>query len=128
MSNKISKELDDQMTAYCKQMVSEVMKFIETTGAKHGKDGVRLLTAAFLASYVATTMYKVLSSQIPKELKSDKEKADHTRDKYINLKTDVQNAVAAGLTEAMYKLTSRKIEYYCQLKAVPDEPANKLPC
>lgn len=87
---------------------------------------MRELSMTFLASFIGSIVYAVLKEK-PVKSKDMKDALDFTANNFLELKIGMQNAMAAGFQGAMQEYSGKSVEYYCQVKTVP-EPVNKQPC
>lgn len=117
-----------ELATLSKHMVSEVIRFIEKKREDKGDDKFASdLSIQFLASYVGALVYSVLKEP-PPDLKADKDKMlEHYTRSFLEIKMRIQDAVSAGVAGALTTATGKSIEYYTQIKVVP-EPVNKQPC
>jgi hypothetical protein len=105
-----------------KELTAELL---ETIAHKSPGQEMRVLMN-FLHSLVGTMVYQALS--IPPNPNEDREEQlKFVENNYKLMKTNIQNAVGEAFKEAMQAYSGKSMDYYCQIKALPD-PINKLPC
>lgn len=99
-------------------MSEDVFKMIERqTGTN--KEAAKYIQAMFVSRFVQMVVASAL------------EENKHVSDKELlkvmsETKMALQNAVAAGFQNAMTEFSGRQVEYYCQIKVVPEPVSNKL--
>lgn len=124
-ASKVS--VEEWSLKYSKYLTSEIFRIMDSQ-LKEKETGVAQgVLINFLASYIGTLVYRSLTD-FPEGLQEDKEALyESTMESYGELKQDIQNAIAVGFHEAMSTYANKYVEYYCEVKIVP-EPVNKHPC
>jgi len=104
------------------ELVTETFKLID------GQGGVASTQVAvnFLARFAGTLVYRSLKQQAPTTCKTPEEMVQFTGRNFAGMKVCVQEAISAAFSGAMKTYAGQDIEYYCQVKPVP-EPLNKEP-
>lgn len=80
----------------------------------------------FLAKYVGNLLFKVLNDPLPKGL-TNEEQYERKHQQYVEIKTRVLEAVAAGFSSAMRSYSGKNLDFYCKIEDVT-RSANKEPC
>lgn len=121
--------LEDWRCKLSKEITEEILKIVDREQDSLGREFALSLISTFMATFISAVVYQALSE----EVKNSKNEVDKkkTYDKvYKNLsdmKEGMQDAIAAGFQGAMSTFSGKPIEYYCQIKTIP-EPMNKKPC
>lgn len=111
----LSEDLAELLTA-------ENFRIIESRLRAYGSREIRYAASTVLCRFVGALVYKTLVEQPA----INQTKPDH--EAYVlkntaELKAQLQDAVALGFQHAMSAFSGQTIEYYCQIKVVP-EPNN----
>lgn len=105
------------------QLVCETFKLLDIL---EKQSGAGQLPSKFLACFIGALVFRQLSAKLPSSM-GQEEKYKIACKNFTNVKSAAQDAVAAGFSGAMSSYSGMSVEYYCQVKAVP-EAANKEPC
>lgn len=111
---------------FSRKAAIDVYTMFEEERDKVGAENHRHLTVTFLAGFVSALVYRSLAN-IPDSIKSDEERCQYANDSFSDLKMRIQEAVASGFSGGMRTWSGRTVDYYCQVKVVP-EPKNKDFC
>lgn len=113
-------KFEEQAEIFSQYMVEEMCKLLKA----HAPDKFGVMMSAFLATFVGNMVYKKLQEK-PETAMSKEDLFKFTKDNFIGVRMQVQEAVAAGVSGAMTTYSGKHVEYYCQVKPVP-EPISKL--
>jgi len=106
-------------------LVEENYKIIYSQTKNLGPKETRFVVATFISRMVHTMVYSTLHEE-QKLAKSDKDRENLIFKNLAEVKTQVQNAVAAGFQNPMSEFSGQPVEYYCQIKLVPEPTSNKI--
>lgn len=120
MTDKIL-TLDEWTQEFSEPVVAEVLLVLETEEDRMDCRGE--LVRAFLASFVGAVIYRALISATD-EVTDKRQRLSVAMNEYALVKENIQDAVAAGFSGAMSTLSKKEVEYYCQVKPLP-EAANE---
>lgn len=120
-----NKDLDQYRSDLTQNIVTEIFKILDKEKKELGIDFSEEVLLSVLASIISTSIHKVLNSKT-KNL-SDKEKELIISKLYLDAKTNIENAIGAGFSTAFSDFVGTEVDFYCEVKAVP-EPVNKLLC
>lgn len=110
---------------YCQEIVNATFRlFAAQARNRGGGNTARFLAMLFLAKFVGSIVLSVLNEK--PSTTSEEENYKHSVKTFSDIKLKIQEAVAAGFTGAMTVFTGHQVEYYSQIKTVP-EAANKKP-
>lgn len=113
----------DTTNEFAQILVDSTFKLIE--GRCKTVKQTNHVTTVFIARFMGTLLYKSLTHK-PDTVLSKEQLVKFTTNNFSEMKTSVQEAIAAAFSGAMHTFTKIPIEYYCQVKPVP--PAiNKEP-
>lgn len=118
--------LDEAVKDAAENLVNENVRILNTYTATLGAERTNIVALTFLKGLVATLLYKVLK-QNPGPLYSKEEVHDLVQKEFGEMKLNVQDAVSGGFQHAMSMWSGMHVEYYCQVRPVP-EPLNKKLC
>lgn len=96
--------------------------------SKQGKEGelVRYVAKEFLYNFIGNLAMQTLEEGPPKKDPSKKEELDFVLGSFSSLKDQIQSSVGQAFGDAMSDFTGQDVEYYCQIKPIP-EPTNRMP-
>lgn len=116
--------LKDWMEGFSDLMAVELVKLIDAQGVNNGPEITQAIISHFLSSFTALTVLKCLGEK-PSSGKGSEEEYQLASTRFLAHKILIQEAVAAAFSGALSEFTGRNVEYYCQIKLVP-EPINDL--
>lgn len=116
-----TKEYLEQLSA---EMVKEILRIVDQQDVELGMGYGDQLVLTFIAGLVGNVVYNVLTSR-PDHKVGKEEVNSYVQQAFSNVKSGMQNSVAAGFQAAMSTFAKQQIEYYCQILPIP-QPANKL--
>lgn len=106
------------------KMVDDILAASLAYDRHHGQAEGEM-SGQFLSAFVAGAVTKVIK---PTDLLLTKEEQHALAvQRYKQMKSVIQDAVASGFDAAMTAYTRQPMHYYCQVKPTP-ESANKQPC
>ncbi len=117
---------DQWQTELVTALTKEVYNLIQREEQIHGQEFADMVRLSFLASFVSTVVYQVLTTPVTIKA-SEKKKIEIVNVRYQDIKEAVQNAVASGFQGAMQTFSGTTQPYFCQISPEP-EAANKLAC
>lgn len=123
---KQSKQLatiEEWCEKFTSDLATEVYYALEDQLEMVGDDAYNAMLAQFLSGYVATICYRSLAC-MPEDLVDKKEQYEYAKKSFAAMKTRIQDAVSSGVSGGMKTWSGRMVDYYCQIKVVP-EPVNK---
>lgn len=116
---------------WCEDLASKtalnIYELFEDQAAIVGPDNHRHLFSVFLAGIISATVYRSLAI-CPANLKSDEERCRYAEDSFTDMKNRIQEAVAAGFTGGMKSWSGESLDYYCQVKVMPEAANKENPC
>lgn len=124
MSNKPLDKVDERYAIELgRTLFSEAYKIIATESDKRPRAFEGLASMTFLADAVCTFVYHFVNENAKSGMS-----AEDAIEAYKKYKQSVEEAVAVGFQSAMEKYSGKTVEYYAQIRIVP-EPVNKeYPC
>jgi hypothetical protein len=102
----------------------ESYNLIKLTGDPKGSS--KKLSSMFIRYFVSKMVLDSLTEYKKKKL-DGKEAYDFTKKNFSEMKDELQLEIAKGFEIGFLKYSGKDIEYYCQVKPVP-EPINKEVC
>lgn len=106
-------------------LTNETFKLIDSKNKSNGPEAGRYVATTYLARFVGTLLFRTLTER--NQLNTTKEEQeDFVMKNAAELKTAIQEAVSMGFQSAMTQFSGRQIEYYCQIKPVPEPVSNKV--
>lgn len=81
---------------------------------------------ATIGKLIAGIAYDTLASATGKKYSTDEKAAKALLEDYSMIKGRIQEVIGAGMSSAIQTFTGKGIEYYCQIKIIP-EPSSVLP-
>lgn len=103
----------------------ENFKIIDGKMSAYTSREARYVAATLISRFIGALVYRTLSE--PQTLnKTSKEHEDFVMKNTAELKTQIQNAVSAGFQNAMTAFSGENIEYYCQIKVVPESTSKAI--
>lgn len=128
----MTKKKDDDLTQeewqekFSTHLLKVVFKCIADEEKNRGEEFADNLGTAFIAGFVGSLVHHVLARRPP--VGTSKQKTyEYVAAQYADIKSNIEGAVAAGFSGSLSKYSGKEVEYYCQVKIVP-EPINKLAC
>ncbi len=112
----------DKSDQIASELVAETFKLIDGQGGTLSNK----VAVNFLARFAGMLVYRSLKQEAPEHCKTPEQMAQFTMRNFSGMKVCVQEAVSAAFTGAMKTYAGQDIEYYCQVKPVP-EAFNKEP-
>jgi len=85
-----------------------------------------LATGVFLSEVIQAFLTKILN-EAANQSDSAEEAYNMTADAFVKAKNIVEVQVAFAFYKAVHKFSGHPVDYYCQVKVVP-EPLNKVEC
>ncbi len=129
--SNLPKKIPDvlELATLSKNVVSQIMLFInKKRDEKNDDDFAEVLSIQILASYIASLVYRELKEVKDNNTNATQEQLHNaSMDAYAAVRGRIQDAVSAGVSGAMATYTGKQLDYYTQIKVVP-EPTNKLAC
>lgn len=119
--------MTDEMTAkaFASYLVDEMCKIFNAQEASKGQDYARTLIAYMVSGIIASSIHRALISKPPGEI-TKQEAYDYVSGNFKQMKVSIQEAVAVGFEVAMMEYTKQPVEYYCQVKTVPNQMNQKV--
>lgn len=122
---KSTEKYIDEVT---KQLTSEVLSYMVEVENEKGRDISGLVINEFVANFIAAVVYRHLTERPPGDKpKSNKEVLEFVKKNFLTVKIEMQDAVAMGFQKSMTAFANKEMEYYCEIKPMP-EAINKKPC
>lgn len=109
--------IDDWISAYSKTMALELIGLIDGQRKEKGDLVGKALTLQFLAAFTAASVVRSLGNQ---REGTSAEQFEAASKGFLEHKVSVQDAVAAGFSGAMREYSGKSVDYYCQIKVVPE--------
>lgn len=124
MSNKTRiLDINEWIDNYSTFMADEALKLLQAQGEKKGPEVHRALLIHFLARVLTNAVFNVLHERPKSETATKKEILEHNKKNFSEFKEQVQDMVALSFQTAMSHYGGKTMEYYCQIRPVP-EPVN----
>jgi hypothetical protein len=116
-------DLNQWIDSFSAFMAEETLKILRANSEKRGPEVGRALCIHFLSRVLANTVLDTLNTR-KESAKTEEEQYNYSKKLFLDLKLQVQDAVALSFQTALGHFTGRQVEYYCQIKPIP-EPLNK---
>lgn len=128
VSDKYKKTLTVEEWAehYTVPIISQVYHALREEEDGLGPACKELFTGMFISGFVAALVFDALTQLKPPKTSALKKFEMTTRD-FNEVKLKIQESVADGFSRAFKEFTGKGVDYYCQVRAIP-EPTNKEPC
>lgn len=121
MNNSIV--LKSYIEEFASMMAVESYKLIKLE-SKNNKNKVdRDISTKFLKHFIKKIVFDSLTELTNKNM-SSKEAYTVTKASFLDIKVKIQEEVARGFEEAFLHYTGQQIDYYCDVRVIP-EPINK---
>lgn len=124
MSNKKIMSQDQAVSECSQYITNQVFRYLAHKRDMFGEDFFQYLAFDFLTTYIGSLATGSLSFDTDGLSNTKAEKA--VEENFVLFKTNLQDSVSAGVQEAMSQFTGQPVEYYCQVKPIP-ESVNKFP-
>jgi len=122
MTKKLNNE--DWVDDISSLLAKESIELLLTQGENRGEGLGELLIINFIAKFVGMTVLTTLKSEPVEKKASNKDKCKFVMENYAGLKSEMQEAIAAGFAGAFESFTGKPVDYYCTIQPVP-EPTSK---
>jgi len=96
------------------QVALDAFKQIEDKSRNLGSDATKFIATMFLSSFIGGLLFRTLNE------KNDKVDPNIAIKNTGILKGQIQDAVSVGFQNAMSAFIGQNVEYYCQIKMVPE--------
>lgn len=117
---------EDALIAASKFAVDGFLKYLSQATARQNFSSPDSLPVACLATLVRSlALRSMMEPGDVRKCKSVEELHKLTQDSFATMKFSIQEAVALGFTDAMSSYAGKHLEYFCQVKTVP-EPTGKV--
>ncbi len=116
------KNLQEYSEGLAQAITDDVYKVIDNS-AGGNRYTENYLVAMFVSRLIGEMVHRTLAERSTLNI-SHKDQEDLMMKNMSELKMAVQNAVAAGFQNAMSNFLGRPVEYYCQIKPVPEPVSN----
>lgn len=127
MSEKKYLHIDSYVADFGEELAARTLSLIKASLPQKDDEIKKLAQQKFLKSYVETIILESLGKHVANVELSQKELEKKTEDELLDIKLQIQGSIEAAFESAMSSFTGYSIDYYCQIKPVP-EPINKEPC
>lgn len=120
--------LTEWKEAFSQHLIDVIFKCLLEEEKERGVAFSQGVAISFLSRFIGGLVYNTLDHSTRSIQKLDltgKEQFDYTSKQYTEIKLSVENAVAAGFQGAMTTYSKMPIDFYCQVKTVP-EPESKV--
>ena len=118
-----AQEFTDEFSKQLTIVATELTKQVEEEFGMRTADNA---TASFLATFIGVMVKRRLNRPNPLKLPAEKQ-CNLVMSDYNDFKIKIQNSIALGFQDAMSQWSGKSVEFYCQIKPVP-EPINKQAC
>lgn len=109
----------------CDTISKEVMALLYAEEKKYGVAFSESVGITIIARLVSTLYFNALTPTAEQEKLSDVELEKIVSTRANTMKLALQDSIAAGFAGAMEMFSGRSIEYYCQVKPVPEPKSYK---
>lgn len=106
-------------------LVVETLKIIDAKTRKEGDEAYRQVSAKFVERFIAAIMYKTLTEEAKINLPIKVLEDLHIKNAN-DMKRAIQDSVSQGFQYAMTAYSGKPMEYYCQIKLVPQPFSTKI--
>lgn len=119
MSNLKTLDLNEWIDSFSAFMADETLKILRLNTEKRGPEVGRALCIHFLARIMTSTVLESLHMRLENP-KTEEDALKYNQKCFAELKTQIQDAVSLSFQTAMSHYTGRQVEYYCQIKPIPE--------
>lgn len=105
-------------------MADDINKQLMTKGYSFGPEVYREMTMHFLTRVLAMTVMNVMHYDKAPQTEDRKAAMDYTNEVMQEIKAEIAQSVGSAFTHALSRFFGQPIDYYCEIKVVP-EPVNK---
>jgi hypothetical protein len=116
--------LDEWVDNFTSYIAAENIKLIRSYGADKGDKALKKLYVSFLKNYLENVVLGVLTDY-PKEMMDDREIYEYVSGHFKDLKYNIQIEIADAFNDAMAKFSGHYMDYYCEIKPVPEPVSDK---
>ncbi len=109
---------EELMSECSRYLTLHILQFLTDERERSGEEFAERLAFNFLASYIASLGAGFLNADYSHSTGKEKERL--VMDGFLEFKQSVQDSVAAGMSGCMTAYSGQPIDYYCQLKVVPN--------
>lgn len=119
-------DLDEWKDTFSQHLIEVIFKCLLEEERERGVAFSQEIAITFLTRFLGGIIYNTLEHKPMGFSKSNgKEQYEYTSKQYAHMKHQIENAVAAGFQGAMTTYSKMPVDFYCQVKTVP-EPTNKM--
>lgn len=130
MTNKLVRidlTIEQQLERLGIHLSAGLLDILETYRQRGGTPVEDMLFGNVLKDMVSGMVLKSLRAAGSDPMDSKEEMYERARRRFVVLKSLVSEAVAAGFERGLGTYANRNVEYYCEIKPVPDAPT-KVNC
>lgn len=112
---------ESTVTKFCQAMAVTAWELLKTNNFKDGKNHpiIRRLAARFVGYFVEFIVKETLMHKTILKFTKNQQYEFATQN-FRELKKDLEQEIAFGMARAMSEMGGSEIEYYCQIKLVPE--------
>jgi hypothetical protein len=110
---------DKALHAMTNHMTAEVLTYLNKREKEGGNIFAKELALNFVSKLVSCLVYKTLQER-PTETIEGEQLADYVTANFATFKSGIQDAIATSFQAAMSQYSGKAIDYYCQIKLVPE--------
>jgi hypothetical protein len=114
-------DVNEWLEDYSAFMADEAMKLLKAQGKKKGDHEYKALVTLFVYRILATVLIDTLHER-PESFSgaTNDELFEANKKAYGDVKHQIQEAVGMAFTTAMSHYSGRVVDFYCQVKPVPE--------
>ncbi len=117
--NKIELTVQEWAENFSAPVIANILVLLRAEEKSMGPKCKNELVSTFLAGYVAATMYQSLTTT--EGVKMTKEQRySTTMTEFSQAKSRLAEAISMGFTMAMKNFSGKSIEYYCDIRPIPE--------
>jgi hypothetical protein len=120
-------DLNEWVDNFSTFMADEALKMLNAQGQKKGPEVQRALLFHFLARIITSSVYDALNDRGNLDSSASKKQVfEFTKKNFSDFKESLQDTIAMSFQTAFSHYAGRDMEYYCQIRPVPDPLSNKV--
>lgn len=122
----IKVSFEDYANQFSDLIVRETYNLIRAQNKEYGVDAVKYISTAVISKLISLILLDTLQEK-PAQKSTRQHAYDFTHKNFNIIKNQIQDSVASAFSGAMMSWAGKNVEYYCQVKTVP-EPTNTKVC
>lgn len=115
----------DRVDGLARQMLGMLLHFLDEHKSEvRSLAEMQALCSQFMMHFVGAVVYQALRDR-PPSIKSESDMLNYNYKSFAGIKFKIQDAVANGVQDAMTAYSGHPMEYFCDIKVVPEVKVKK---